>query len=52
MQEEVTEPVQLRVLGRIPKWLRGDLIRPGPGTFDITVEEGKAKGSTFTFRHM
>ncbi len=46
------EPMQLRVLGRLPPWLCGALVRPGPGTFDVAVTEGKSKGSTFTFRHM
>lgn len=44
--------MQLRVLGRLPDWLRGALVVPGPGAYDITCKTAKGNSATFTFRHM
>ena len=51
-QAEVPDPVVLKVTGQLPAWLSGSLIRNGPGTFDVPINDGKFKGTTFTFKHM
>ena len=32
---EVVTPMRLKVDGALPKWLRGSLVRVGPGSFEV-----------------
>ncbi|XP_048844472.1 retinoid isomerohydrolase isoform X2 [Brienomyrus brachyistius] len=36
--EELAEPIAAQVTGRIPPWLRGSLLRLGPGLFEVGSE--------------
>ena len=54
--EEVTDPIELKVTGNIPKWLKGKLFRNGPGKFSIGKDsithwfDGLAIISSFSFQ--
>ena len=37
---EILEPVSLRVSGEVPAWLSGELLRNGPGQFDVRLDSG------------
>ena len=38
---ETLEPVALNVSGQVPAWLSGELLRNGPGQFDVPLESGR-----------
>lgn len=46
---ESPEPVPLRVVGELPKWLRGTLDRVGPGTFEAPAADGSLVRMTHWF---
>lgn len=48
---EVPTPVALRVVGALPPWLTGTLLRTGPGTFVIPREDGGGTSEPLTFSH-
>lgn len=35
-EEEIVDPICGKVIGEIPKWLKGSLLRNGPGISNIT----------------
>ncbi|XP_031410744.1 retinoid isomerohydrolase isoform X3 [Meleagris gallopavo] len=54
--EELSSPVTAHVTGRIPTWLRGSLLRCGPGLFEVGAEpfyhlfDGQALLHKFDFK--
>lgn len=54
--EEISQRVELKVKGKIPDWLQGNLIRNGPGKFKIDEQyighwfDGFALVSSFVFK--
>ncbi|KAJ8376448.1 hypothetical protein SKAU_G00070280 [Synaphobranchus kaupii] len=55
--EELAEPIPAQVTGRIPPWLRGSLLRLGPGLFEVGDEpfyhlfDGQALMHKFDFKN-
>lgn len=52
VQIEALTPAKLKVLGRLPPWLAGALVLPGPAAYDVPHSTAKGTSKTFTFRHM
>ncbi|KAG9333932.1 hypothetical protein JZ751_009395 [Albula glossodonta] len=55
--EELAEPIPAQVTGRIPSWLKGSLLRLGPGLFEVGDEpfyhlfDGQALMHKFDFKN-
>ncbi|GAB0495292.1 hypothetical protein MMPV_006591 [Pyropia vietnamensis] len=48
---EVPTPVALRMVGTLPSWLTGTLLRIGPGTFVIPRGDGGGTSKPLSFSH-